>query len=253
MASIRRRKGKWQAQVRRQGHRQLARSFIHRRDAEAWARQAEAELDRAALPVDPRKLKALTFGELLERYAAEVTPRKRGAYAEMSRVRLLRGAAIYRVGLAQLTANHIEDYLRGRQSTVCGETARKDGILIRQVIASASRLWGIKLGSNPALQVKLPPPSNPRTRRLAPSDHEKLRQALARQLAACYAESRMAFGRRVLQRRFLEAFLEDCAASASSRRSIEAKFAAPGGEGCNLLRFRDVKDRPSFERGKGCC
>jgi integrase len=180
MASIRRRKGKWQAQVRRQGHRQLARSFIHRRDAEAWARQAEAELDRAALPVDPRKLKALTFGELLERYAAEVTPRKRGAYAEMSRVRLLRGAAIYRVGLAQLTANHIEDYLRGRQSTVCGETARKDGILIRQVIASASWLWGIKLGSNPALQVKLPPPSNPRTRRLSPSDHEKLRQALAR-------------------------------------------------------------------------
>ena len=180
MASIRRRKGKWQAQVRRQGHPQLARSFIHRRDAEAWARQAEAELDRAALPVDPRKLKALTFGELLERYAAEVTPRKRGAYAEMSRVRLLRAASIYRVGLAQLTATHIEDYLRRRQCTVCGETARKDGILIRQVIASASRLWGIKLGSNPALQVTLPPPGNPRTRRLTPSDQEKLLQALVR-------------------------------------------------------------------------
>lgn len=81
MARIRRRKGKRQAQVRGQGHRQLARSIIHRRDAEAWARQAEAELDRAALPVDPRKLKALAFGELLERFAAEVTPGKRGACA----------------------------------------------------------------------------------------------------------------------------------------------------------------------------
>ena len=98
----------------------------------------------------------------------------------MSRVRLLRAASIYRVGLAQLTATHIEDYLRRRQCTVCGETARKDGILIRQVIASASRLWGIKLGSNPALQVTLPPPSNPRTRRLTPSDQEKLLQALVR-------------------------------------------------------------------------
>lgn len=76
---------------------------------------------------------------------------------------------------------------------------------------------------------------------------------LARQVAACYAEGKMAFGQRVLHRRFVESFLEDCEASASDRRAIEAEFAAPGGEACTLPRFHDVKDRLSFERGRGRC
>ena len=76
---------------------------------------------------------------------------------------------------------------------------------------------------------------------------------LARQVAACYAEGKMAFGQRVLHRRFIESFLEDCAASASDRRAIEAEFSAPGGEACNLPRFHDTKDRLSFERGKDRC
>jgi hypothetical protein len=52
MATIRRRKSKWQAQVRRQGHPPLSRTFHLRADAELWARQTEAELDRGGLPVD---------------------------------------------------------------------------------------------------------------------------------------------------------------------------------------------------------
>jgi integrase len=180
MANIRKRNGKWQAQVRRLGHQMVAKTFMHRRDAETWARQTEADFDRESLPIDPRKLRSLTFGELLERYAAEVTPRKRGAYAEMSRIRLLRKAPLYQVGLGQLTPRHIQDYLDERQATVCGETARKDGILIRHVINVALRRWGIRMGSNPAAQVTLPPPSNPRTRRLSQVDESKLKLALAK-------------------------------------------------------------------------
>ena len=55
MATIRRRKSTWQVQIRRQGH-QLSRTFRLRADAELWARQAEAELDRGGLPVDSRML-----------------------------------------------------------------------------------------------------------------------------------------------------------------------------------------------------
>src|ERR1700745_376352 len=53
MATIRRRKSTWQVQIRRQGH-QLSRTFRLRADAELWARQVEAELDRGGLPSDSR-------------------------------------------------------------------------------------------------------------------------------------------------------------------------------------------------------
>lgn len=76
---------------------------------------------------------------------------------------------------------------------------------------------------------------------------------LARQVAACYADGSMAFGQRVLHRRFVENFLQECEASAADRRAIEAEFAAPGGEACNFTRFHEVKERLSFERSKGRC
>ena len=76
---------------------------------------------------------------------------------------------------------------------------------------------------------------------------------LARQVAACYADGSMAFGQRVLHRRFVETFLAECEATSEDRRAIEADFAAPGGEACNFTRFLDVKERLSFERGKGRC
>src|SRR5262249_20633905 len=76
MATIRRRKSRWQVQVRRRGHR-LSRTFRLRADAELWARQLEAELDRGGLPTDSRRFRSQTLADLLRRYEAEIVPRKR--------------------------------------------------------------------------------------------------------------------------------------------------------------------------------
>lgn len=46
MATIRRLRGRWQAQVRRKGLAPRAKSFDAKADAEKWARNLEAELDR---------------------------------------------------------------------------------------------------------------------------------------------------------------------------------------------------------------
>jgi integrase len=180
MANIRKRNGKWQAQVRRDGYPSLTKTFIHRRDAETWARQSEAGLDRAALPADPKRIRTLTLGALVERYAVEVTPQKLSAYAEMSRIRILRADAIYKISLAQLSPVHIAEFLQRRLKVVSGETARKDGKLIRHIIDMARKTWGIQLASNPALLVDLPPPSKARTRRLSEIDRAQLDQALKR-------------------------------------------------------------------------
>jgi hypothetical protein len=78
MASIRKRGNKWQVQFRRQGCPPLTRSFLNRKDAEAWSRQTEVQADRHDLPGDIRKLEQYTLGELVQRYLDSVSPKKRG-------------------------------------------------------------------------------------------------------------------------------------------------------------------------------
>ena len=65
MATIRKRGNRWQVQVRRAGHPPTSSNFLSRKDAEAWARQTEVEVDRTALPHDPRHLERHTLGELV--------------------------------------------------------------------------------------------------------------------------------------------------------------------------------------------
>jgi hypothetical protein len=57
MATIRKRTHKWQVLIRR-SNLSISRSFHHLKDAQAWARQMEAQADRGDLPPDPRSLVA---------------------------------------------------------------------------------------------------------------------------------------------------------------------------------------------------
>ena len=82
MSTFRKRGQEWQAQVRLKGHAPLSRSFTLKTDAEAWARQAEASLERSDIPGSITSLRTLSFRSLLERYEEVVTPRKKSAPAE---------------------------------------------------------------------------------------------------------------------------------------------------------------------------
>ena len=46
MAYIRKRRGNWQVQIRRQNCPPICRSFISRKDTEAWGRNMEVQADR---------------------------------------------------------------------------------------------------------------------------------------------------------------------------------------------------------------
>jgi hypothetical protein len=178
MASIRRRRSKWQAQIRRQGHAPLSRTFHLKADAELWARQTEAELDRGGLPVDSRELRSHTLGDLLRRYANEVVPRKRGSDREVYLLRVILRHAITRVSLHRLTAADVAKYRDHRLSLVKADTVRRELAIVRHCIEVARNEWGFMLPSNPVRQVKLPRAGNPRERRVNPGELERL-------LAAC--------------------------------------------------------------------
>lgn len=82
MATLRKRKSKWQVQVRRQGQPALSRTFILQADARAWARTVEAGMNRGEALVAPRPLRTLTVDDLLERYLTTVMVLKRRAAYE---------------------------------------------------------------------------------------------------------------------------------------------------------------------------
>jgi hypothetical protein len=103
MATIRRRGATWQVQVRRQGFSTLSRTFRLKADAELWARQKEAEVDRGELPADTRVLRSHTLADLLERYTATIVPRKRAADRERYMLRVILRHPMARLSLHRLS------------------------------------------------------------------------------------------------------------------------------------------------------
>ena len=90
MATIRKLRGRWQAQVRRRGMKPRCKSFDSKIEAEKWARDLEAQVDRFGAAPDTRVLEPTTLSELLERYKLEVSPTKRGSVQEVQRIDVLK-------------------------------------------------------------------------------------------------------------------------------------------------------------------
>lgn len=85
MATFVKRGDSWQAKVRRQGYPPITRSFDTKAKAEMWARDMEGSRDRHVF-VDHREAENTTLRDALERYEREVTPAKKGARQERSRI-----------------------------------------------------------------------------------------------------------------------------------------------------------------------
>jgi hypothetical protein len=111
MATIRKKGSKWQVQVRRRGTRPVSRTFLSRKDAEAWARHMEGQIDRSDLPADPRVLERHTLGELVVRYLETVSPRKRGYENE----KIVLGAFMrHPICRKRMSEIRVEDFARYR-------------------------------------------------------------------------------------------------------------------------------------------
>ena len=77
MATIRKRKHKYQAQIRRSGFPTITKSFHMLKDAQEWSRQMEIQIDRDELTQDRSVLKVTTLADLVARYLREVVSSKK--------------------------------------------------------------------------------------------------------------------------------------------------------------------------------
>ncbi|MDV2968611.1 site-specific integrase [Nitratireductor aquimarinus] len=177
MASFRQRNGKWQAQVRRNGHTPLTKSFLSKKDAMQWARQTEAELDAAVLRVDRRVLSRTTVRDLLQRYQKEITPNKRGKASEKKRI-----DAFLRQPWADRTLDKLsaQDFVRYRDTRLKARSAGtviRDLGLLHAIFEASCCEWDIPLPENPISKLRKPKTPNARERRLEPGELDLLLNA----------------------------------------------------------------------------
>jgi hypothetical protein len=164
--------------VRRRGVPPRCKSFDKRTDATRWARELESEADRSGWVADTRLAEKTTLGELLTRYRDQVSPTKRSALTERSRINAILRRPITHRTLAKLTSADFATYRDERLKDVAPATVVRELNTLSHAIETALREWGLWLPRNPVKMVRRPTVPQGRKRRLEDGEEDRL-------LAAC--------------------------------------------------------------------
>jgi hypothetical protein len=162
MATIRKYRGKFNAQIRKKGYPFISKSFVSLTVAKKWAAITEVDMERhlhLAIPDDT------TIRELLERYRREILPTHKGQQAEGYRIQTLLGF-LGALKLIHLTPKEIAQYRDHRLKEVSPASLKRELVILSRILTLASRDWGIVLPQNPVKMISLPKADEARTRRL---------------------------------------------------------------------------------------
>ena len=188
MASVTRTaSGRWRAVVRRRGWPSNTKTFRLKRDARAWARHVEDQIERSVLPI---RIVPMPFSEAMSRYLATVTPGKsrNTQTKEQGRARTLLGF-FKRYSLAAITPDLVARYrdMRlgakrrhprfvqvGLEIPLAPATVRLELAMLSHLFIIAIREWRIGLVQNPVSLIQRPAPSRCRTRRLGVDEERRL-------------------------------------------------------------------------------
>lgn len=133
------------AKVRKLGHKTITKTFNNKRDAEAWARGIEADMDRGAF-IPSTTAQQTTVRTALERYREEVFPRlARAGNDEQARLRRLIDD-MGELSLSALEASHIAKYRDQRlKDGAAPQTVKHEIGLLGRVLKHCVMDWGIPL------------------------------------------------------------------------------------------------------------
>lgn len=184
MATFERRQGFWRVKVRRAGFPTQSRSFDNKALAQTWAREVESKMDRGDF-VDRSEADRYSLGDVLRRYAAEVSPTKKGQASEELHIRSILRYEVCQYRMSVLKSSQIAEFRDQRSRKVATSTVNRELTIISHAIETARREWDVYMAENPVARVRRLKAPPPRTRRLSPEEERCL-------LAAC-AQSRGQF------------------------------------------------------------
>lgn len=180
MATFEKRSGHWRVVVRRNGDRRSA-TFTTKASAVAWAAEQETDIATVKRGGLPRK----TWQQALERYRDEESPKKRGRRWEEIRIDALIGddekvglmADLLQLQISALSSTHLAEWRDARMTRVKASTVNREMNLISAILDTARREWKW-LVENPMRDVRRPPQTPSRTRRIGPDEQRRILLAL---------------------------------------------------------------------------
>lgn len=130
--------------------------------------------------VDTREAESTTVAEALARYSREVSPQKKGARQELTRIKTWSESKYGRKSLAELRSSDLADYRDARLADgLSTNTVRLMLALISHLYTVAIKDWGIEGLSNPVTKLRMPKGSRERDRRPSSSELAKVIKAAA--------------------------------------------------------------------------
>jgi hypothetical protein len=167
MATIRKRKGKYEVQVRRSGLPHISRTFNERKDALQWGRQMELAADRRDLPATvDRKAMAVTLGALVARYRDTVVIHKRSCENERIALNAFALHPICRKTVSELRTSDFAAYRDERLKTVKPISLKRELSPLHHMFEVARDEWGITIKENPITKLRFKALDQRRERRL---------------------------------------------------------------------------------------
>lgn len=148
MAAIRKRRNKYQVQIRRKGCTPTTKTFAALADAKEWARHHERLVDRGELGPSRKELDHLTLGDLIERYKKEVLPTKRHRETDTFSLDLFLAHKICRSRLSQLSPTDFARYRDERLKKVTPATLKRQFSPLKHMLGHARDEWNVPLGNN---------------------------------------------------------------------------------------------------------
>lgn len=159
MASFEKQKdGRWRVFVARAGVRR-SKVLPAKQAAKDWAARQEYLI----LNETTAKAGAVLFSEVLNRYANEVSPKKRGERWEIMRLKRFREDAFASKAIGDLTASDFASWRDARLGEVAPGTVNREMTLISGVLTVARKEWGL-IDANPIADVRKPSKPPPRDR-----------------------------------------------------------------------------------------
>ena len=155
MATIRKRKHKYQAQVRRAGFPTITKSFHMLKDAQEWSRQMEIQIDRDELTQDRSVLKETTLANLVARYLREVVPSKKSHEVETIILKAFLKHAICKKRLSDLRSSDFASYRDEKLKTIQPNSLKRQLAPLQHMFEIARTEWNLPIKENPLLHVRL--------------------------------------------------------------------------------------------------
>ena len=173
MATIRKFRGKFNVQIRKQGYPSISRTFANLTTAKRWASTTEADMERNLHVVIPDNT---TVGELLDRYEKEISPLHKSHKVEKYRLQTLR-EYLGDKRVSALLPSVVCKYRDTRLKVVSPASLKRELTILSSVLNIAIKEWGIGIPQNPVSMVSLPKIARGRDRRLERGEEEKLLSA----------------------------------------------------------------------------